>query len=69
MKITIREKPGRCRWCGCTDVYGCDVGCSWVNAQHNLCDACQTLDEMMRTVSGRAALAQFCQEHNLEGGR
>lgn len=29
----------RCRECGCTDEYGCDGGCSWVEA--DLCSACR----------------------------
>jgi len=28
-----------CRECGCTDEYGCDGGCSWV--EDDLCSACQ----------------------------
>ncbi len=28
----------RCRVCGCTDAWGCDGGCSWVDA--DLCSAC-----------------------------
>jgi hypothetical protein len=27
-----------CRMCGCTDVYGCDEGCYWI--EDNLCSAC-----------------------------
>lgn len=27
-----------CRICGCTDVYGCDQGCYWID--DNLCSAC-----------------------------
>ena len=29
-----------CRVCGCTDEWGCDVGCSWANAEHTLCSEC-----------------------------
>lgn len=29
---------GVCRVCGCTDEFGCDVGCEWVEA--GLCSAC-----------------------------
>lgn len=40
----IRELEGqlgdvrRCRVCGCTDEYGCDEGCYWV--EEDLCSAC-----------------------------
>lgn len=27
-----------CRVCGCTDAWGCDEGCEWVEA--DLCSAC-----------------------------
>ncbi|HEU4619201.1 MAG TPA: hypothetical protein VFV10_14270 [Gammaproteobacteria bacterium] len=32
--------PGICRKCGCTDEFGCDGGCSWVNARRTLCSRC-----------------------------
>lgn len=32
----------RCRVCGCTDLYGCDEGCEWV--EHNLCSRCLRLN-------------------------
>lgn len=31
---------GECRACGCTDAWGCDAGCSWVNAERTLCSEC-----------------------------
>lgn len=34
-------KPGVCFCCGCTDEWGCDVGCQWVDALHTLCSACE----------------------------
>lgn len=30
--------PGVCRVCGCTDEYGCDGGCYWV--EPDLCSSC-----------------------------
>ena len=33
-----------CRVCGCTDEYGCDGGCSWV--EENLCSACQGKEDV-----------------------
>jgi hypothetical protein len=38
LRATRRE--GVCRVCGCTDEYGCDVGCGWVNSTHTLCSEC-----------------------------
>ena len=34
---------GTCRVCGCTDDWGCDAGCSWVNAEHTLCSECENV--------------------------
>jgi hypothetical protein len=33
-----RLTAGKCRVCGCTDLYGCEVGCEWV--EPDLCSAC-----------------------------
>lgn len=35
------EPEGICRVCGCTDEWGCDGGCSWVDAEHTLCSECE----------------------------
>lgn len=32
--------PGMCAVCGCTDEWGCDEGCCWVNSAHTLCSVC-----------------------------
>lgn len=32
-----------CQVCGCTDAWGCDGGCSWVDAEFDLCSACLPL--------------------------
>jgi hypothetical protein len=57
MKLTLHEMPGRCRWCGCTDEWGCALGCSWANRAHTLCSACVDLDRLIRTQAGRQVLA------------
>jgi hypothetical protein len=36
-------KPGVCFCCGCTDLYGCDGGCEWVDALQTLCSECQRI--------------------------
>lgn len=36
--MSAQARVWRCRWCGCTDEYGCDVGCHWVEA--DVCSAC-----------------------------
>ena len=41
--LTVIE-PGVCRVCGCTDEWGCDVGCSWADAAHTLCSECEGLE-------------------------
>jgi|SRR5882672_4833513 len=33
-------KSGECRVCHCTDEFGCDAGCSWVDRAHTLCSLC-----------------------------
>jgi hypothetical protein len=39
--MSIRLIPGVCFVCDCTDEYGCDEGCSWVDAEQTLCSACE----------------------------
>ena len=58
MNITLRERPGRCRWCGCTELKACGAGCSWANRAATLCSACVPVDTMIRTVAGRKQLAE-----------
>ena len=36
----VRIKPGTCFACGCTDEFGCDRGCSWVDGDHTMCSEC-----------------------------
>jgi hypothetical protein len=59
MTITVTERVGKCRWCGCTDEHGCDVGCSWANRHGTLCSECVELDRLMRSVRGRQAVAEI----------
>lgn len=33
---------GICRTCGCTDEFGCEGGCSWVDRAHTLCSSCSS---------------------------
>ena len=61
MTITIPERPGRCRWCGCTDDHGCAMGCSWANRQGTLCSECVYLYRAMRSRAGRAEIAEIIQ--------
>ena len=58
MTITITERPGKFRWCGCTEDHACGAGCSWANRAATLCSACVPLDTMIRTAAGRKALAE-----------
>jgi hypothetical protein len=60
--ITITERPGRCRWCGCTYDDPCPAGCGWANRQQTLCTECTRLDGLMRTAKGRRELATLMQE-------
>lgn len=62
MKVTVTERVGTCRWCGCTDLQGCDVGCSWANRQCTLCSECHELDRLVHSVRGRQTIAQAWQD-------
>jgi len=65
MTITITERAGVCRWCGCTDDHGCALGCSWANRAHTLCSRCAWLDAAVRTRDGRRAIAQAVDDYNV----
>jgi hypothetical protein len=56
MNITILEKPGRCRLCGCTYTRPCASGCAWANRRQTLCSACVKTDRLLRSADGRAEL-------------
>ena len=62
MKVTVTERAGKCRWCGCTDLHGCDVGCSWANRQATLCSECVDLDRLMKSARGRQVIAEVFQD-------
>lgn len=62
MKVEITERPGVCRWCGCTEWDGCAIGCSWANAKRTLCSACVNLEQMFKRVKARRELVQRIKE-------
>jgi hypothetical protein len=64
--IQLTLVSGTCRWCGCTQERACAAGCSWANADQTLCSECVELERAMRTPRGRAALADFLQEHDFQ---
>ena len=40
LRYEVHPDEDMCRECGCTDIFGCAGGCSWVNASHTLCTRC-----------------------------
>lgn len=60
--IQVLLRPGRCRWCQCTETTPCEDGCAWANRQQTLCTACVGVDRQMRTVRGRREVALLVQE-------
>lgn len=44
----MRERPGKCRWCGCTYYEPCPESCGWANAEQTLCTACVNVDREWR---------------------
>lgn len=40
-----RPRAGKCRRCGCTDDYACELGCAWVDSEHTRCSECFVWDE------------------------
>ena len=62
MTITVTERVGQCRWCGCTEDRACEVGCSWANRQATLCSECVDLDRAMKSARGRRAIALVWQD-------
>ena len=66
LRIVLPLTPGICRWCGCTDDYGCAIGCSWIDRRATLCSSCASLDKAVRHAAGRQALAYFLHDHNLD---
>lgn len=58
MKIELSERPGVCRWCGCTYDDPCPPGCGWANRAQTLCTECVEFDTKMRTKAGRRELVE-----------
>jgi hypothetical protein len=65
MKITVQERVGKCRWCGCTYEHGCAEGCWWANRQGTLCSECVELDRLMRSARGRQQIADAFRDSEL----
>ncbi|NIR31687.1 MAG: hypothetical protein GWN84_20720 [Gammaproteobacteria bacterium] len=40
LRRRLELRPGVCQGCGCTDDFGCDVGCGWADADRTLCTEC-----------------------------
>jgi hypothetical protein len=68
-KIALVNRPGRCRWCGCTETTPCANGCGWAERGQTLCTECVPLDKAMQTARGRHELAEFVQEHGFLVGQ
>lgn len=66
MDVTITETPGRCRWCGCSDAWGCDFGCGWANRTQTLCTGCVEIDRLVRSIAGRKTLAQLVTDAQMD---
>lgn len=59
MNLKVLERPGRCRWCGCTYNDPCPEGCGWANRQQTLCTACAEFDRLMKSREGRSDVVGF----------
>lgn len=58
LKIPILT-TGVCRVCGCTELHGCDEGCSWVDHELTLCSACAgTAKDLRATMRIIAAIVR-----------
>lgn len=68
-KIALVNRPGHCRWCGCTYDKPCANGCGWADRAQTLCTECVPLDTAMKTARGRVELAEFVQEHGFLVGQ
>jgi hypothetical protein len=49
------DRPGTCRWCGCTYDEPCPESCGWANAAQTLCTACVNVDREWRQQKTRRA--------------
>ena len=51
----MRERIGKCRWCGCTYYEPCPEGCGWANRDQTLCTACVNVDREWKQQPTRRA--------------
>jgi hypothetical protein len=65
MIFELKEEPGRCRWCGCTEFAACPNGCAWANRKQTLCTECEHIDKLMRSRKGRRDVAMFVAEEGV----
>lgn len=65
-KFALVNRPGKCRWCGCTHDRPCDNVCGWADRTQTLCTECVPVDVAMRTAKGRKALTDYLQEQRWE---
>ena len=40
LRYRVRHRTPMCERCGCTERFGCEGGCGWVNAEQTLCSRC-----------------------------
>lgn len=36
----IQSSTNQCRYCGCTDLWGCSEGCYWIDGSKTVCSSC-----------------------------
>lgn len=49
------RKPGRCRYCGCTDDRACEEGCRWYDREHTVCDSPRCVNKFFLTRLDKSA--------------
>lgn len=47
--LTI-TRPGRCRYCRCTDLRACDEGCAWLDKEHTVCNSLPCVERFQNKV-------------------
>lgn len=45
--------PGVCVGCGCTDDFGCELGCEWIDADRVVCSVCYKIFDRVRAYFAR----------------
>jgi hypothetical protein len=68
----VADRPGLCRFCGCTYYHPCPEGCGWADRKQTLCTACvhvdaafsRTVREAQRGLSAarRSSVSTFAQQ-------